>query len=816
MFAVIISSTMLIAAGGELSGTVADATTGESIIGANVFLEGTTIGAATDAEGTYIISNIPVGQYVLNVSFIGYAKHSEFINITEGVQLEVNIELKQTEIMGDLVVVSGSRKVEKITEAPATIGVITAKDFDEYAGNAGELFGRIKGVDYIRTGIGAIGINVRGFNSAFNPKMLQMNDNRFSNLIATGLAYGPLSTAVRDDVDRTEVILGPSSALYGPNAMNGLVYTVSKDPRQYPGTTLAITGGNQSSFGGRFRFARVLNEQFALKITGEYVKATEFDYTDTVYIGSFASEEIGIDRDVNSIHGEAALYFSPTKESDIIVSYGGSQNNYLSVTNAGRNQIKDWTLHIAQLRYVSPRIFGQAYYTWSNTEDTYALNQRTQNYWSFKNAGFSEEESLERSFTEQWVALSDTTGISLLRGAVFKDDSRRFNGELQYNNTWSGFNVIVGGQYQLDMAGSKATYLIDDSSSIDLNQVGFYAQIEKEFGNGFKGVVAARFDDHESYGSNFIPKAAILHTSEIGTFRITYGKGIAAPTILNLSMNIFGGLVLGNGEGFTLSDGSMIEPLEVETINTFEVGYKGVIDNKLYIDVNGYYNISENFISPLNQLADLSDPANLILVTMRGDRPISDFQTLGGAFVLTYLNFGKVNTYGIDLGLNYYFSNNINMAVNYSYFDFSLDEDDPKNDGNNDGVVDKSDLSLNTPTHKGSVGVFGRVNQLYGSVFGRWVQAYNFFSGINVASETLPGTTYGGSDVVEGQRVGRDFNEGPLGDFFNIDLTLGYYITNNVTISGTVVNVFDSEVREFVAGPSIGRLFTGEIKVFIQ
>ncbi|MBK9337180.1 MAG: TonB-dependent receptor plug domain-containing protein [Lewinellaceae bacterium] len=71
----------------------------------------------------------------------------------------------------------------------------------------------------------------RGFNSAFNPKNLQINDGRFSSLIATGLPLGALGTTVKEDIERIEVILGPSSALYGPNAHNGLLNTITKDPR---------------------------------------------------------------------------------------------------------------------------------------------------------------------------------------------------------------------------------------------------------------------------------------------------------------------------------------------------------------------------------------------------------------------------------------------------------------------------------------------------------------------------------------------------------------------------------------------------------
>ena len=69
-----------------------------------------------------------------------------------------------------------------------------------------------------------------------------------SSLIATGLPMGPLTTTIKEDIEQVELILGPNATLYGPNAHNGLINTISKDPRKYEGTTIA---GNIGVSGGR-------------------------------------------------------------------------------------------------------------------------------------------------------------------------------------------------------------------------------------------------------------------------------------------------------------------------------------------------------------------------------------------------------------------------------------------------------------------------------------------------------------------------------------------------------------------------------------
>ena len=109
----------------------------------------------------------------------------------------------------------------------------------------------------MRAGVAGVGLNVRGFNSAFNPKNLQLNDGRLSTLIATGLPFGQLSTVTKDDIERIEMVLGPTAALYGPNAHNGLINTISRDPRTSQGTTLAIGGGSQEVLNARVRHASV-------------------------------------------------------------------------------------------------------------------------------------------------------------------------------------------------------------------------------------------------------------------------------------------------------------------------------------------------------------------------------------------------------------------------------------------------------------------------------------------------------------------------------------------------------------------------------
>ncbi len=796
---------------GSINGTITDAS-GMPLSGATVYIKSIDKGSVTDIDGVFTLKNVAEGTYDVSCSYVGYQTFNKSVSVTSGGVTQFNAKLNESNSVLDEVVITAGKKPQKITDVPATVNVITARDIEEFPSfNIGELAARQKGVDFVRSGVLGTGINIRGFNSAFNSKNLQVTDDRLSTLIATGLPMGSFSTVTKDDIERVEILLGPNGTLYGPNAHNGLVSTITKNPRRSEGTTFAIGAGNQNVVTARLRHAQIIDDKFAYKFHFERSQGTEFDYVDSVYVGTTAYKELDLDRDFDTQKYGASLYYKPTKGSELSGYYGHSNNNNIGITSAGRNQIKDWSIDVAQLKFVSKNFFANTYYTWSNTDKTYAMNQRTQNYVSFIENGFSEAEARERSFTEQWfqTGANQGEGVVLQRGAIFKDASKRFNAEAQYNNNWDKFYLTLGAQYQLDMADSKGTYLLD-KDGIDLAQTGVYTQMEYKLeDSGWGFLFGARVDNHDLYGSNFIPKAAITKKVKNGTFRVTYGKGIAVPSILNLKGNLFGGLVLGNGEGFTLTDGTKIQKLDVETINSYELGFKGQLSDKLFIDTNAYYNQSDNFISPLRNIADA---ANGNFVTHIGDQPLAEVsEGNNGAFILTYSNFGNVDTYGLDVGLNYYFDDSFRTSVNYSYFGRDLDKNDLANDGNLDGQVLESELPINTPNHKFSVGLHYNKGKFYGALFGRFVEKYDFFSGINVAAKTQDQDGDGVNEIVENAQNGRTWNYGQLGGF-SVDANAGYNFNDELSLGLSITNLFNAKNREFVASPIIETLVSFELK----
>ena len=841
-------------------GTISDAKSGDPLMAASILIKGGNTGTITDLEGNFTLTSSKTPPFQLIISYVGYG--TQEVNITQ-VQQRLEIQLEPGTYFGQEIVISASRTAEKVTDASATISVIDAKSINENAApDPTVLLATTKGVEYNRKGVGVVDFNIRGFNTSFNSRNLLLVDARNANLVAFGLPYMQMTALQKEDIERVEVVLGPSSALYGYSASNGLVNIITKDPRKSPGTTVGIGAGNQSQLNLRLRHAQKVNDKLGFKITGNYLSGTDFMYTDSAYYDANPRDnifprlgqgapEFGLNPDFEYINGSAGVYYKVDKNADLILNYSYARGEFLQTSGIGRIQYDGWNASSLHLRYVSPRWFAQLSNTWNGTANDRSSNisiltDNVESYRTFKNLGlidFSDSEIASRAENTRLLAVTPNGPLELPVNGRFEDGSSRLAGELQYNNSWQNLRFVGGAQLQRDVGDSRGTYLRE---KLEYNIIGGYAQLEYRFNNsGFKLVGAARGDHHEIYGFNLAPKGGIMHIGNKGVWRLTYGRGIVSPTILQSEFIFAAGRLQGNSSGYTLWDIDLatgtsttrdFPALQVEKLDAFEIGYKGDLTENLYFDANAFYNIHTDFI--VNAAADIANPGAGTFVIERGGEPISNFQgalfSAGVQFmgsplealiesgvlpanastsVLTFYNFGRVNTYGFDVGLNYKFTNRLTANLNYSYFNNSFDETDLSNDLNNDGKVEEYvDLQINSPEHKFNLALNYSTPDFFANLLARAVSQYNYFAGTTIASETIPNLIYQGTPVIEGQPVAGTFNEGPLGGFVTFDLNAGYRF-GKFTVSAGVSNIFDAAVRDFVTSPTMGRLFFIDLKV---
>lgn len=705
------------------------------------------------------------------------------------------------------VIVSALLRKEKITRAPAFVQVLTAKNFDLFAGsNPGELYSRQAGVEFTRYGVDGTTFNARGLNSAFNNKILQIVDGRIStSALSGGLPVFNNGSTIKDDIGQIEVVVGPQTALYGPNAHNGVFNTLTRDPRQDPGTSASLSVGNQNQLSGRIRHAVKLNDRWAYKITGEYAVGREFEFIDSVYIGpsGIAVPERNVNFDFRHLRGEAHAYYTFNPKTEIILSGGASSHDFLQVTTSGRNQMRGMGYSFLQARFRSPHFYANVYNTWGTLGESYSLSAYTQTFWLRTQPG-------------PGYLPPDEAEQAALNAARFREKSRRFNADLQYHNHFpeAGLFLVAGVDYENAQPNTdNGTTLVGEAGAISVSQIGAVLQLEKSIRRDMRLIGALRFDKNDNFDGLFAPKFTLVKDLRQGNIRFGWAKAYARPTIQNQYAGIQGFFFGNGGTGITyipnnatVSDPASVRttaPLKVEEVNTWELGFKGKPTEKIWVDANAYYGVSKNFITPAQPVGGRALSVNGIDVahnpffagTVSND-------TLQGATFFTFFNYGKARVYGLDVGVDIALAPFVQLNLNYSWMNADFED----NDANRDGVITPDEKSINAPNHRGSARITVEnllKERLALSLGTRIVQQYDFYSGNQVGSSTGAGT----------RTPPKNFNYGPLGGFATVNFDLAYRWSRNVMFNFNMSNLFNSKQIEFVGSPSIGRLAMASIRV---
>ena len=158
----ILSAAQMVAAPAlSLSGYITDIKTGDPLIGANVFLQDTQYGSATDELGYYSIAGVPSGSYKVTISFIGYETLEKSIKFDAAKSQTLNFSLAHSAIEIQETTVTGSQRKDKVTEAPAAIETISTRDIlRQTTTNLGSYLRGLKGVDFTSSGINNYSISI--------------------------------------------------------------------------------------------------------------------------------------------------------------------------------------------------------------------------------------------------------------------------------------------------------------------------------------------------------------------------------------------------------------------------------------------------------------------------------------------------------------------------------------------------------------------------------------------------------------------------------------------------------------------------------
>jgi iron complex outermembrane receptor protein len=603
-------------------------------------------------------------------------------------------ELSFDELL-NMEVFTASKKFQKISEAPAIISVVTRQDIEKMGVTS--LIDVFKYIPGIETSMGPDGqyrLSIRGSRKEGN--ILMLIDGKQINDFYNGKLLFDLPL---DFIDKIEIVRGPGSALYGSNAVAGVINIFTIKSKK-----ITVKGGTNNTFSGSAHY--YLNkEKFQMNASGGYLQsdganaqiesdgANNRPWSLTYGDLNYKTQRWLKDAYVNTGFKTGGLKFDLFGISRQQGSWAGPLYIAAPGSNLKTKQLTSalsFDLPVKDIVVIVPKIY-------TNVVNRDFLNQEAPDNYASSVSGdvFSNGKETHEKYT------GVTYGTELAFHIKITDRCSLLTGNLLENASLPQYSVernykIVGDEYK----GSFGNY--DSVPTAQKNKqrtiIAYFLQADYKwkrlsFTGGF------RYDNYSDFGSSFNPRFSITYNaSKLIRFKGLYGKAFRAPTFQELYDNTS----IGNEYGVIGNPA-----LKPETIQTFEVGtefsYK-----KLILRYNIFYNLNNNLIR-------VYDPH-------------------GAGAIGSYQNIGNLLTYGNEAEATLVVNSRLNVFANYSQFVSEFEW--------NTGNIRKADINYlaaqnscgkmmkNIPVVRANAGVS------YG------ISKFHLFAGINYGSAAQNNTRY--------------------------------------------------------------------------
>lgn len=508
--------------GAVLWGVVVDTTSGAAVAGATVKvqLESDTTFVRytyTNGIGKYRFSDLISGKYRVTYSMLGYTSISTEAQVGGSDPTMLRIVMVEQPLHSEDIVVTASRHEEKATHSPASISTISSMELREHVNaTPTEALAQVAGIDVGHEGIAMSTYSSRSMHSVFGSDILTMNDYHSMEVPSIGGFYGILMPQINEDIDHIEVVRGPGSALYGPEAATGVVHIISKSPFSSQGTNVSLAGGERSYFDGGFRHAQAFGDNFAMKISGHYLKANDWQMADdpkedTAFknaqvslldktIGSSTRDSLSRigNRDytvnVYSVEARAEAILSDFTTLNITGGLTNIGNQLAMSEDFGGAQIKDWMYDFVQARLNYKDLFVQGAWNHNDTKGSYFLPT----------------------------------------GAPIVNRSSTYVAQIQHQYApMTDERLTYGADYQAIHPISSGTIYGPDDGHADVNIFGVYLQSQTSLlDDRLEVVLAGRYDKHSYLKDPIIsPRGAVVyHLNDWHLVRAMYNNTYLFPS----------------------------------------------------------------------------------------------------------------------------------------------------------------------------------------------------------------------------------------------------------------------------------------------
>jgi iron complex outermembrane receptor protein len=668
------------------------------------------------------------------------------------------------------VVVTASRSEQQLVNAPAAVSLVTTQTIQNSpATNVGDLLRTVPGVNVVQTSARDINITARGATGTLSTSQLTLVDGRSVYLDFFGMVMWDLVPTSSQDIRQIEVIRGPASAVWGANAMSGVVNVITKTPRELAaerGTNLTIgigafnrdiVGADQDS-GSLFyvngSHARAVDERWAFKLSAGYFTQDPLPRPVGTIPNAFGTPYPPFgNQGTSQPKFDARVDYDMAGGGSVVVSGGVAGTEGLIHTGLGPFDISSGT----RMVYLSSRYqrAGRRIAFFTNLLDGNASN----------------------------LLARGPTGQPLL--LVF--DTKTFDVEASDARALGTKNVLTfGGNYRHNTFDISLTPGGDNR-----NEGGGFIQDEIFLSDHFRWVIGGRLDKFSSIDDAvFSPRTTFMIKPDAAqTFRVSFNRAFRAPSFINnhvdatvlnevnlgaisplLARFLFPILAVGNPE------------LKQETMTAFEVGYTGVIRNRATITAAVYYNVTDDgiYFTPNRFYTPAAPPPGLSPVIVGILAGLNPPVLLPSRF--TYLNLGTIRDKGFEVGVDAAVNRYVNVFTNYSFQAKPVAEDLPAGTSIND---------INWPPKN-------RFNAGFDFSYSR------FLGNLSVS---FTDEAYW-QDVLDARFAGT------TDSFTTVNAGFGVrWADDRVTTSIKVINLTNEEVLQHIFGDVLKRQIVGEVRV---
>ncbi|MDN5214239.1 TonB-dependent receptor [Fulvivirgaceae bacterium BMA12] len=710
-----------------ISGKVYDSQTNDPLVGVNILVKGTVLGTISNASGSFNLNVSQAPPLTIQISIVGYI--SQELEITDSQMEGLEIGMEEQTILGQEIVVSASRVEESILESPVSVERLDIRAIRESASPSFyDQIKTLKGIDVSTQSMTFTSINPRGFGANGNTRTVQLIDGIDNQAPGLNFPVGNIVGINDLDLESVEILPGAASALYGPNAIQGIILMNSKSPFEYQGLSVSAKVGlnhvdeeddDMSIYNDySLRYAKAFNNKFAFKITGSFLRASDWrgvDYRDQSDIVERSPENIDPNNrssrtyDGVNVYGDpllnvgilgqgsAAAALLPTNASGNFTPTGYTESEFVDNTtesiklgtalhyrindqieafgqfNYGRGStvytandrfvLDDFVIWTAKLELRGSNFFLRGYTTQENSGDTFAANTLASlinvqttipTYVGAFGAARLGGASVDAAHDAARIASDGLRAQNLANGryqqlydslravpisrggAKFLDRTDLFHYEGMYNfsNEIDFAEIIVGANYRKYALESEGTLfaLQDNGDEFDINEWGAYAQIIKRLLDERLDVTASiRYDKNEFFDGQFSPRISGVYSAGENrnhNIRGSFQRGFRIPTTQDqfIDLDVVTRRLVGSNRSLVdrfqfetnpvyltssvataqqsgnTGDLELVtfEDFKTEKVNTFEVGYKGLIQNKLLIDAYYYFSTFKDFITEID------------------------------------------------------------------------------------------------------------------------------------------------------------------------------------------------------------------------